>query len=173
MSLISEPRDGKKSETYETFLRLYADNKPYEDIAIQKALQHFNQSREKPLYVARTQDKKNYKTMLYDAELRNGEESVKLEVKTDHRSEETGNFFIEHTQYGKDSGIATTTADYYIITDTTNYYLINVNSIFEVLEGCSAHGVLRTAQLTNGDGMTTKGYPIKKEWLLEGSTALA
>ena len=55
-------------------------------------------------------------------------DNLKYEVKTEPTSLKTCNFFIEFLGYNKPSGITTTEADYYIISDTINYYLISIIS---------------------------------------------
>ena len=74
------------------------------------------------------------------------------EVKTDEASLRTNNYFIEFVGYGKSSGIATTEAEYYILTDTKIYYLINV----ELKTICIDKPILTTR-----DGLIV-GFKIKK-----------
>ena len=150
------------------FKKNYAANKPLEDITIQKALEHFNrQSPAKPFRITETQNKANHKTMRYDALLSNGVESIRVEAKTDQTSNRTGNFFIEFEQYGKNSGISTTEADYYVITDALKFYLISVSDIGEVLRLIDEEGDYRTRAHVNPDRMLTKGFIVKKSRLLE------
>lgn len=159
-------------KTYQNFLRRYAENKPYEDIAVEKAVKYFSESRQKPFQVSKAQDGVNYKTVLYDAELTCGDETVRVEVKTDHRSAETGNFYIEHHQYEKASGILTTQADYYIINDTVDYFLISVDDLIEMIEYYAERKVLLRRNFPNRDGLWTEGYLIKKQLALEHATKL-
>ena len=61
-------------------------------------------------------------------------DNLKYEVKAEPMSLKTGNFFIEFYGYGKKTGITTTKANFYIISDTINYYLINVNVLKEIID---------------------------------------
>ena len=51
-------------------------------------------------------------------------DNLKYEVKTESMSLKTGNFYTEFYGYGKETGITTTKAIFYIISDTINYYLL-------------------------------------------------
>ncbi len=154
--------------SYIYFKQNYAVNKPLEDVTIQKALEHFNRkSPARPFRITETQNKANHKTMRYDALLSNGVESIRVEAKTDQTSNRTGNFFIEFEQYGKNSGITTTEADYYVITDAVKFYLISVDDIGEVLRQLDEEGDYRTGTHVNTDRMLTKGFLIKNSRLLE------
>ena len=156
----------------ENFNRLYAECKPYEDAGLEKSLNYFNSlNPTKPYSITQVQDKANYNTMLYDGKLSNGEEEIKIEVKTDRKSKLTGNFFIEYSQYGKKSGIHRTEADYWVINDTENYWLISIGVIQQTLRQLNRNGSLKTAQnITHG--YVTKGYIIKKHILLPLSVTL-
>lgn len=62
------------------------------------------------------------------------DDNIKYEVKAEPKSIYTKNYFIEFSGYGKPSGISTTKADYYIITDTKDhYYLIGVDILKDVI----------------------------------------
>jgi len=159
-------------ETHRNFKRQLAASRPYEDLAIEKALAHFNREAGEPYSVSRRQDSSNYKTFVSDAEISNGENAIKLEVKTDFRSRDTGNFFIEYCQYGKPSGIAITDADYYIINDTVDYSLISVAKINRIIKRYDEVGKLRRVEFKNSDGLITKGYVFKKAVLVRFATAL-
>lgn len=64
------------------------------------------------------------------------DDNIKYEVKADHLATKTNNFFIEFSGYGKPSGIETTEAQFYILTDIMNYFLIDVNELKELCEHC-------------------------------------
>lgn len=151
---------------WENFQRRYAECKPYEEAGLEKSLAYFNSSNPtKPYSITQVQDKANHNSMLYDGKLSNGEEEIKIEVKTDMKSKVTGNFFIEYSQYGKKSGISTTQADYWVINDTENYWLIPVSIIVRTLRELYVNKALKTAQNVT-HGYVTKGYIIKKSILL-------
>ena len=73
--------------------------------------------------------------------------NIKYEVKYDGYSIKSGNFFIEYKGYGKPSGISTTEAQYYIITDGNNYYMICTKKLKGL---CAQYGVTRCTK----DGLT-------------------
>ena len=72
---------------------------------------------------------------------------IKSEVKYDGYSIKSGNFLIEYKGYGKPSGISTTEAQYYIITDGNNYYMICTKQLKSL---CAQYGVTRCTK----DGLT-------------------
>ena len=82
---------------YKYFKTNFYKNKQYEENASKLALQFFNTDVEQTkLYkIGNLQDETNYKKMNYDIELYNIDGLIKIEVKTDHKSTTTGNFFIE------------------------------------------------------------------------------
>ena len=58
------------------------------------------------------------------------DDNTAFEVKADKMSNITSNYFIEFLgRNEKPSGISTTEADYYIITNTINYYLIKTSKL--------------------------------------------
>lgn len=104
------------------FEKQFAKGKPYEEIFIS----YLN-----------TKDiilpPKNHKE--YDV-MSNG---VKYEIKADYVCHRTGNIAIEYEQFGKPSGILTTTADYwviYTIAPNTSYdfYVIPIDIIREIIK---------------------------------------
>ena len=151
---------------WENFQRRYAECKPYEDAGLKKSLAYFNTSNPtKPYSITKVQDEANHNAMLYDGKLSDGEEDIKIEVKTDLKIKVAGNFFIEYSQYGKKSGFDATQADYWVINDTENYWLIPVSSIGQTLRDLNRNGGLKKAQNVT-HGYVTKGYIIKKSILL-------
>ena len=160
-------------QTYRNFQKEFAASRPYEDIAIEKALAHFNKGgADPPFQVTRRPTDKNYKLLKFDAELGNGQELIRIEVKTDHRSSHTGNFFIEYFQYGKPSGISITDADYYVINDTVDYYMISVGRIHRIIQRYKELGKLRKREFPSPDGLITQGYIFKKTVLTRFATVL-
>ena len=87
-------------------------------------------------------------------------DNLKYEVKTEPASIKTNNFFIEFLGYGKPSGITTTEADYYIISDTINYYLISVISLKILVEN---------ARIITTKDKGTYGYLIKTKLIKDNS----
>ena len=158
--------------SWNTFVKLYTENKPEEEMAIQKALKHFNKFAIKPFSIVQQQDGQNHKEMLHDATLSNGETTIKIEAKTDHVSRYSGNFFIEYIQYGKASGIAITDADYYVISDTINYWMVDVGDLNELIADTREANKLKIRWNRNKDGMVTTGYVLKKTDVLEFATVL-
>ena len=87
-------------------------------------------------------------------------DNLKYEVKTEPASIKTNNFFIEFLGYNKPSGITTTEADYYIISDTINYYLISVSSLKILVEN---------ARIITTKDKLTYGYLIKTKLIKDNS----
>lgn len=56
-----------------------------------------------------------------------------IEIKRDLKSDETGNFGIEYFSWGKPSGIATTVAEVWVITDTERFYLFETAKLKEFM----------------------------------------
>jgi hypothetical protein len=75
----------------------------------------------------------------------------------------TGNFFIEFLGYGKSSGIATTEAKFYIISDTKIYYLIDVEALKKI--------IIDKPILTTRDGLTM-GHIVKRNIIKENSVLI-
>ena len=155
------------------FRKQLEDNRPYEDIAIQKAIKHFDkESPDEPLKLLRRPDDANYNLWKFDGEIGNGSKLTKLEVKTDHKSVATGNLFIEYFGYGKPSGIAITEADYYIINDTVDYYMISVARLFRIIERYDEVGKLKRVECKSTSKHVTKGYIVRKAVVLKFATLL-
>lgn len=91
------------------------------------------------------------------------DDNIKYEVKTEPASLKTNNFFIEFKGYGKPSGISTTEADYYIISDTINYYLISVYKLKLLVEN---------SRIISTKDKLTFGYLIKKQIIKDNSFIL-
>ena len=104
--------------TYENFLIKLKKYQPYEELASEKICLLNSVS------VLNTCN-----TYKYDFETSDG---IKYEVKADEMSLRTNNFFIEFIGYGKPSGITTTEAKFYILTDTKIYYLIDVDELKKI-----------------------------------------
>ena len=68
---------------------------------------------------------------LYDLTLENGKT---VECKCDERAEESKNICIETHCEGKESGILTTTADYWLITDKAKGFLIKTSELRRCIE---------------------------------------
>ena len=89
-------------------------------------------------------------------------DNLKYEVKTEPMSLKTNNFFIEFYGYGKKTGITTTKANFYIISDTINYYLINVNVLKEIIDN-------NKFPMQKTKDKTTIGYLVSKNIIIENS----
>ena len=89
-------------------------------------------------------------------------DNLKYEVKTEPTSLKPGNFFIEFYGYGKETGITTIKANFYIISDTINYYLINTNVLKKII-GDNKFPMQKTRD------KTTIGYLVSKNIIIENS----
>ncbi len=93
---------------------------------------------------------------LYDLILDNNKT---IECKCDERAEETKNICIETHCNDNESGILTTTADYWMITDKTHGYLIKTSEIKRCIE--EGHTSLYPEEPTKFLHMIN--YPVKQE----------
>ena len=72
---------------YQNFLKLLTDNMPFENTAISKAVEHFTkETPDKPFKVLRRPHSINYNLLKFDAEIGDGDQIIKVEVKTDHKT---------------------------------------------------------------------------------------
>jgi len=93
---------------------------------------------------------------LYDLTLENGKT---IECKCDERAEETKNICIETHCEGNESGILTTTADFWMITDNVRGFLIKTSEIRRCMyEG---HTSLYPEEPTKFLHMVN--YPVKQD----------
>lgn len=92
---------------------------------------------------------------LYDLILENG---LTIECKCDERGEETKNLCIETHCDGKESGILTTSADYWFITDNVKGFLIKTSELRRCIH--EGHTSLFPEEPTKFLHMTK--YPIKQ-----------
>lgn len=74
-----------------------------------------------------------------DMTLKNGK-NIKIEVKCDRLAKKTGNIVIEYMYNGKDSGINSTQADYwiYFIIDDNCYYKFPVKRLRKLVKECKS-----------------------------------
>jgi hypothetical protein len=93
---------------------------------------------------------------LYDITLEN---SKTVECKCDERAEETKNICIETHCDGKESGILTTTADYWMITDNLQGFLIKTSE----LKRCINEGYTSLFPEKPTKFLYMVNYPVKQE----------
>ena len=96
------------------------------------------------------------KLKLYDITLENG---LTIECKCDERAEETRNICIETHCDGKESGILTTSADFWIVSDNVKAYLIETSELKICID--EGHTSLFPEEPTRFLHMTN--YPVKQE----------
>lgn len=96
------------------------------------------------------------KYKLYDLTLEN---NITIECKCDERAEDTKNICVETHCEGNESGILTTTADYWMITDNVQGYLIKTSELRRCIE--EGHTSLYPEEPTKFLHMTN--YPVKQE----------
>lgn len=92
---------------------------------------------------------------------------ITFEVKTDFMCKDTGNVFVEYKSRGKDSGIKISTAIYWVFvlpyneTDFPNLQFIPLVKLKKLIE------TKKYKVVSGGDAMTSKGYLIPKEDLIQ------
>ena len=89
------------------------------------------------------------------------EQDIRVEVKYDPRSNDTGNYFIEKTDGGKDSGISVTTSDWWVHVDREYVVWILTDTLKFLIWDL---GVSETSFPI--DGKVKTGYLIKRDALL-------
>jgi hypothetical protein len=103
----------------------------------------------------------------YENEFQKIVENKQLEIKTDKICQRTGNVFVEFESRGKDSGLSTTTASYWIyclwseIRKEQTYVFIPTRRLKKLIK----QGNYK--EIKGGDNWTSKGYLIPKEDLLQ------
>tara|TARA_R100001594_G_scaffold17047_5_gene34906 strand:+ start:654 stop:1088 length:435 start_codon:yes stop_codon:yes gene_type:complete len=88
--------------------------------------------------------------------------SKSVEVKSDEKSLETGNFVIEIEMFGKPSGLLKSKADYWVIFDGINFLWTTPTKIFECI---LLNKINYVSFIGNGDSQRKKAILIKKELL--------
>ncbi len=89
-----------------------------------------------------------------------GLESGNIEVKSDRKSQQTGNIFIEYESRGKLSGIATTQAKYLVYkVDKETAFIWGINEFKQKIKDLHNRGIAR--KIVGGDNNTSKGLLIK------------
>ena len=86
---------------------------------------------------------------------------IKYEVKYDGYSVKSGNFFIEYKGYDKPSGISTTQAKFYIITDGDKYFMIDTQLLIKL---CNEYGNIKQTK-----DKLTYGYCINRNIIIFNS----
>ena len=91
------------------------------------------------------------------------EKDIKIEVKRDIGSQESGNFFIEYECNYKPSGISTSKANYWVIYDEGSYTWVKISVLKSI---CLIYGNTWKG-FPNGGLSTVGGYLIPKHTLKE------
>jgi hypothetical protein len=87
------------------------------------------------------------------------DDNIKYEVKADKMALKTQNYFIEFEGYGKLSGISTTEAHFYILSNTVNYYLISVEKLKYI---CNKYGVIKKVKINDTFGFVIPSKKVVK-----------
>ena len=90
------------------------------------------------------------------------EKNIGIEVKSDKKSHETGNYLIEYEMFGKPSALMTTTAKYWVIDDgSTTMFIKPIDIIRCIFDNQLTHRVI----VGTGDSASKKCFLIPKEEL--------
>ena len=83
---------------------------------------------------------------------------ISYEIKVDFRARQTGNFFLEVSCSGNDSGIYSSKADYYAIytplMKQTNLYIIPLSELKRIVNQYA----IKMKLVEGGDGFKSEGY---------------
>lgn len=85
-----------------------------------------------------------------------------VEVKSDQKSQYTGNMVIEVWMYGKQSGLLSSTADWWVFYDGLVYVAMDRMKIFECI---LLNKLIHTEFIGKGDTQSKKAFLIKKDLL--------
>ena len=117
------------------FKRDYGNNKQFEKHAAELILGRMNGTQKLCKYrLMETQTEDNWRTTHYDFATSDGHQTLTFEVKTDKRSLETRNWFIEFECRSKRSGIAKTQAQYHIFCNTSAYFCISTHKLNQLIQ---------------------------------------
>lgn len=103
----------------------------------------------------------------YENEFQKIAQGKKIEVKTDRITQRTGNVFIEYESRGKDSGLTTTKADYWVyclwteIRKKQTYIFVPTDRLKKIIK----QGNYKETR--GGDRLSSKGYLVPKADLLK------
>lgn len=107
-------------------------------------------------YFNDVKDIKHYDGKEFDIECLVGAELTRFEVKNELMVSTTGNVAVEFSSRGHDSGITTTTANYWITMIRGNFFIIEVDRLRSLIK---SDNTLR--QVTGGDpGSNTKMHLV-------------
>jgi hypothetical protein len=90
-------------------------------------------------------------------------QNISFEVKYDKMAIKTGYFFIEYEGYGKPSGISTTRAKFYILTDGKYFFQISVERLKQLILNC---------QVKKTQDNLTSGFLLNRFVLIKNSTVI-
>tara|TARA_Y100000310_G_scaffold337873_1_gene426069 strand:+ start:569 stop:1006 length:438 start_codon:yes stop_codon:yes gene_type:complete len=88
--------------------------------------------------------------------------SIRVEVKSDQKSQYTGNIVIETEFNGKPSALTTTKAQYWVIFDGDHYVWFKVGDIRRCIK---ENDCMKATFIGKGDIHSKRAYLIKKELL--------
>ena len=94
------------------------------------------------------------------------ETDTKIEIKTDVKSIETNNYVVEIEMYNKPSGLLSTKADWWILTDKEQMIWIKPLTLLHTI---IKHNLKWVTFTGNGDNHPKKAYLIKKELLVSAA----
>jgi|TARA_B100000073_G_C23289984_1_gene394151 hypothetical protein len=103
----------------------------------------------------------------YENEFQKIVESKQIEIKTDRKCQKTGNVFVEYESRGKESGIKTTTASYWVFCIWTEAYK---EQTYLFIPTRRLKKLIKTKDYkiaSGGDNFTSKGFLVPKGDLLE------
>jgi len=169
--------------SYSKFKETLNKHLKYETAAQQHILKYYNDRTPDDVYTLHEVNE----DCLYDFSIKSSKYKYKFEVKADLMSNHTNNYYIEYESSGKPSGILTSKADYYVITNGKNYYCIKLSKLKDIYEqnlkipsmhrecyekddeGKSLHGNTGKPRYTNG--LIIKTNMLNHEMVLINSTS--
>ena len=155
----------------ETFIRDLNHGRQFERLAQHHLIDYMKKKHNRTFILEDENDNREYDFRIVEPSTRR---RITVEVKADRKSRTTGNFFIEYkTGTNKPSGINTTKACNYIITDEIDYYLIRTEKIKKMLNnngfitaGTTGSFINKTTSGTY-TRLSSHGYIVPKAIIIE------
>ena len=149
------------------FRKDLTDGRHAETLSTERIIKYYLEEKNKKLTIGEVQGDHNYKDVSYDFELLGPDgESLTFEVKQNKHVDKYGCYFFEiMDQFGRPSGLHTTTAEFYVLVNgnSTEFVVIRTESIRKIRDTLARLNKLRTAKSVVG----TVGYVISKNVILE------
>ena len=155
----------------EYWRRTLAYGQKFEKLAQARVLNYMFQKYNKTCKVIEECNDNRYDFKIEDTATK---QTYTFEVKADRASKRTNNFFIEFLNKDKlPSGLSTTLANFYIITDEENYYTLTVQQLKHIIANTEQVRIKHVyKKFTSGTQLTAVGYVIDKNVFIKQAISI-